>query len=1211
LEKFQWKPLQHFHAVWNMTMQGKFSNSHRIYTFGSLQIKNENTAVLLKREKTRSLLSYLILRPNILHRREMLADKLWPQAPAERVRKNLSDVLYHLQKEVKAQWLVIDSNCVMLQQDPDLWVDVWEFDDLIAGKTPEKLEKAVRLYTDDLLPEIYEEWMVPERELRRSQFLSAMELLSDQYTAQGDLQQALLFVRKLILTEPLHEPAHQSYLRLLGRLKRFGEAISHYDYLCALLRAELDAQPTAMTAAILESLLNERDLEHTHVLIEETRPFIGRKPERAAAFAMVEAMLTGNGGLLTVEGEAGIGKSRLLREIASGVRWRGATVLQGQASEIPVSSPFLPIIEALAPLLNSPVYAKQLEALMADETLALLTAINPQWRSKGIPPGVQSEQAGKHFQHALHLLGEVLAQLKPMAIVLDDLHWGTTALWECLASFGSGFSAKGGLLILAYRRPEIEKLSGWKVIQTWDQDGLLNTISLKPFNLDEVKQFIGNLKDVHPTWLYERTAGNPFFLNQYLAEPELTQLSQEGTISFRLQALSINVRRALESASIIGESIPYRLWTEIVGLSPLELATITDELIIHQWLQSSRTGYSFTHDLIRTAVYDSIEPKHRRHLHERTARALSTLDPDNLRARAFHLDRAGLIAEAASAYRLAGEQDLARLAFREAQDALDHALTLQPNTPTVERISTALALARACDATGDRVRQEAAIQEALSCSTNNPTYRLEALLAGAKFATLTGRLAEAESQLADALSLAQELQDDAREIEAIILFGNLSAEQSKWSEAHQWSLRALKHAQTTGNRSAEGRALRFIGIVTRTMGHPEKSIPWLEKAIVVHHTLGDCFQVSVAQTNLLGSFSEVGSWDRLITTAQEVVTRRDGLGDRVGASIARHNQSLAYLAIGDYITARQIIERVIKDSEAAQMRRRAGLARNVLGLIAEGEGNYDDALELYRASLEDAEALKAVTEMAYVQHDLGALFVRLDQPMDALPYLQAAQDAWSAQGNLQLCVKNEAYLGLAYLMAGDEARAAELAANNWSCFQTGVPVGEQTQDWLWTLHRLLKAVDQWESANTVLQAAYSELQRQAQNISDVKMRHDFFTKVQLNADIVKAHDQMNQVSRLISISLARMDIPLGRSLREEEFVTVQWTLSAPEDDVISDKVERRRHRLKRLLGEARLQNGCPTDDDLAHALSVSRRTILRDMDQLAQEIPKASTRKRK
>jgi DNA-binding SARP family transcriptional activator/Tfp pilus assembly protein PilF len=1194
-----------------MTMnKSKSSHSSRIYTFGSLQIHSANHPLLLKGEKARSLMAYLVIHPRILHRREVLADMLWPDAPPDRVRRNLSDLLYRLQKTIEPGWLTIDDDTIALQPNVNLWVDVWEFDNLISRKDDANLQIAVELYTDDLLPEIYDEWILTERELRRSQYLSVLETLSANLEALGKIQQALIYTRRLILTEPLHEPAHQTYLRLLGRLRRFGEALAHYEYLRNLIKSELNSEPMAETRAIIHSLERERDLENVPFMVEETRPFIGRKAERAAALAVVEAMLIGKGSLLTVEGEAGIGKSRLLHEIAAGASWRGAAVFQGQVSETPGASPFSPLDEALAPLINSP-RGKQLETMLANETLAVLAPLNPKWSTKAASYDMTPEQEGKRFYNALNLFGETLARLAPVVLILDDLHWANPVLWECLRSIALGFARHGGLLILAYRRPEIEKLPGWETIQTWDRDGLLKTISLEPFNIEEVAQFVGETTNGDPAEIRAWTGGNPFFIKEWLADPNLKRPTNRSAISLRLQTLTQSAKSALESASILGENIPFHLWTEISDFPPLVLAGLSDELMAHHWLRPSTEGFAFAHDLIRSAVYDSIEQMSRRELHERAAHAFSTLDPDNWRALAFHLDQAGLVTEAAKAYRLAGEQDLARFAFHEAQNELDRALALLPFSLKVERIETALALTKACDATGDRVRQKSALDEALARARESDTYQLQALLANGRFATHTGQVAEAEKQLVTALALARRLHDDSRETETITLFSNLAIEQSKWNEAYQWSIQGLEHARATGDQLAEGRALRNIGIVARKMGKPEEAIHWYEKAIFVHRALGNRLQVSISQTNLLSSLYEMGAWDRLIATSIELVPVLDALGDRLGATIARHNQSLAYYALGEYATARQILERAIQESERLMSRRRVGLSRNVLGLVSEAEGNYQEAQHLYRAALEDAEAMKAVMEMGYAQHDLGALLVRLNQPVDAIPHLEAARAVWTEQGNLHLQVKSEGFLGLAYLAAGDRVHAEELAASGWTNFQSGVPVGEQTQDWLWALYRLLTTLMQSDSARDVLSAAYGELQRQAQYISDSTMRRGFFERVQINHDIVNAYDQLNGSPRVISVSLARKDVPLGRTLREDEFVTVQWTLNSPEDEAISDKSIRRHHRLKRLLEEAEKQSSAPTDEDLAGALGVSRRTILRDMQVLKQEIPRPPTRKRK
>lgn len=1190
------------------TPQSQTPQSHRIQTFGSLQIHGVNDSLLLKGEKSRSLLAYLILHPRARHRRETLADMLWQDSPPDRVRRNLSDLLYRLQKTIESEWLTIDDDTIAFQPNPNLSVDVWEFDKLIASKDSGDLQKAVELYAGDLLPEIYDEWIVAERELRRGQYLSALETLAGQYESQGKLQQALLSVRRLILTEPLHEPAHQTYLRLLGRLKRFGEAIAHYDYLCTLLRDELDSKPMTETDAILESLLRERDLEDSSVVIEETSPFIGRKAERAAALTVVEAMLNGSGSLLTVEGEAGIGKSRLLREIASGARWRGAIVLQGQASETPSASPFSPFIESLTPLINSP-RGKQLEESLSPKTLALLAPINSAWKAKSTSFDIPPEQAGRHFNNALQLFGEALARLAHVVFILDDLHFADSVLWESLRSFALGFARQGGLLVLSYRRADIEKHLGWEIIQAWDRDGLSKTISLKPFNVDEVAQLVGD-KNIDPAEVRAWSGGNPFFINEWLAEPELKRPTNHNAISFRLPILSPAAKSALECAAVLGESFPYPVWIAMSELSPLALADLGDELTAQHWLQPSSTGFSFEHDLIRSAVYDALDSTRKRDLHERAAKIYATLEPDNVRARAFHLDQAGLGVDSAKAYRLAGEQDLARFAFREAQSAFERALTLMPTAETIERVEIALALAQVSNITGDRDRQESALKEALAGSQESDPHLLRALLSAGRFASQTGRSAEAQSQLETALMLARKLNDPSSEVESLLRLAELAREQSLWNEAQKYYDQALGLARTISHSEHEARALKGIGYVYSDQGLPYEAISWIEKAIAVYRNAGNLWQVAHTQSGLLGILAEICAWNKLLVTAEESISVLEAHGDRPNVAVARHNQALAYLALGNHVKARQSLEQNLQVFESIRSRRALAVTQMVLAEIAENEGNNDKATSLYRTALENSESVKSLDGIASAQWYLGSLFVKQEQPLEAIPLLESALASWIEQENLWERKQTEAVLGLALLIVGEHARAQEFVANGWDYFQSGNPMGEKPQKWLWSLYRLFIGLNQTASAESILQAAYAELQRQAQNISDLDTRRSFFENVPENRAIVRAYDQLTNPSRVISVALARKDVPLGRALRDDEFVTVKWTINAADDESISDKSTRRQHRLKRLLNEAEKQNAAPTDDDLAQALGVSRRTILRDM-QVLHEQAKPSTRKRK
>jgi hypothetical protein len=162
-------------------------------------------------------------------------------------------------------------------------------------------------------------------------------------------------------------------------------------------------------------------------------------------------------------------------------------------------------------------------------------------------------------------------------------------------------------------------------------------------------------------------------------------------------------------------------------------------------------------------------------------------------------------------------------------------------------------------------------------------------------------------------------------------------------------------------------------------------------------------------------------------------------------------------------------------------------------------------------------------------------------------------------------------------------------------FRSGEILGEHPQAWLWALSRLLAQLDRRAESDEVLDAARRELVRQSATIADPERRRGFFERVPLNRAIVAEAASRSGSPSVTVVRLAHIDAPLGRTLAPDEQVEVHWTLHAPEDDAIADLGARRRHRLRRLLHEAAARAAAPTDDDLAAALGVSRRTILRDM----------------
>ena len=431
----------------------------RLYLFGPMRMVTADGSAALTSANAQRLVGYLALHRRAAHRREALADALWPDAPATTARRRLSDTLYGLRKHAHEPWLDAVGDTIALAGDDRLWVDVWEFDQLAAGGTRTQWEAAIALCTADLLPGLYDDWALGPRVARQAALIAALEAVVAADETAGDLQRALTGARRLIVAAPLHESAHQTYLRLLGRLRRFGEAAAHLEQLHELFVAELGVAPMAATTQIVAQMLDERDASAD---IDERSTFVGRATERSEALRAVEAACAGRGSIVAIEGEAGIGKTRLLGEVLRGARWRGAVALLGDVRDVPEAAPLAPLARALAPSLVGGLLA-QIERRLDPSALATLGQLHPPWSDAVAGrggAGVAADQPGPRLNSALRALGRALAGGGPVVLAMDDMQWASADLWGAMAALIDGFVPGGGLVVLSYRRPGIESDRG-------------------------------------------------------------------------------------------------------------------------------------------------------------------------------------------------------------------------------------------------------------------------------------------------------------------------------------------------------------------------------------------------------------------------------------------------------------------------------------------------------------------------------------------------------------------------------------------------------------------------------------------------------------------------------------------------------------------------------------------------------------------------------
>jgi DNA-binding SARP family transcriptional activator/tetratricopeptide (TPR) repeat protein len=680
-----------------------------IRVLGELEIRREGRRVTLPASKrTRALLGYLVVtgRP---HLRSHLCDLLWPTPddPRAALRWSLAK-LRPLLEATSLQPLGADRERVSFDGagvEVD-WTDVSrDLGSGVASASTDALRRATARFRGELLeglelPECfrYHEWCVAERATARSLRLTILETLMGRLA--DDPEEALACARARLGVDPLDEAAHGAVIRLLGRLGRTSEAVRQYEACKAILAGELSASPSpeleAARRALGQSSASPRlqaPRSQRAPVARACPPFVGRLAERRVlADLLAQAASGGEHPLALVLGEPGIGKTRLLNELAEDVRGRGGLVLAGRAFEAETVRPYGAWIDAL----RSPGLGEALAGFRSD-----LAPLLPE-----LGPAPAGSDRNRLFDAVVELLASLGADRTPAAVVLDDLQWLDEAGLALLHYAARALRGARVVLACAARPGELsDNAAALGIVRALAREGRLTRIELAPLDeLETARLATADRPGIDVARVYAESAGNPLFaleVARALARgDEALSDTLDALIDEHLARLDETARDLLPWAAALGRGFDLETLARVSGSPPAAILGAVEELERHRILRaadrsSAEAGYDFAHDLVRRAAYRGLSDPRRRLVHSHIARALQELpDPDGTIAAdvAHHAALGGESELAASACVVAGQRCLRLYAYAEASALSERGLPHVARLPRESRLRLTVAL---------------------------------------------------------------------------------------------------------------------------------------------------------------------------------------------------------------------------------------------------------------------------------------------------------------------------------------------------------------------------------------------------------------------------------------------------------------------------------------------------------------------------------------
>ncbi len=201
-----------------------------------------------------SLLAFLLLYRQQPIPRDELAERLWPDRPAAEARANLRRHLHMLRQALPdGEWILTERETVQWNPAADFWLDVEAF--TRSAQAGGECEPCLELYQGDLLPELYDDWLIPEREKLAALLLQALQRAVEQYAGQGDYAGALRYAQRLLVYDPLHEETHRIAMRLAYLAGDRQAALRQFEDCRDVLRRELDVDPMPATLELQRAIL--------------------------------------------------------------------------------------------------------------------------------------------------------------------------------------------------------------------------------------------------------------------------------------------------------------------------------------------------------------------------------------------------------------------------------------------------------------------------------------------------------------------------------------------------------------------------------------------------------------------------------------------------------------------------------------------------------------------------------------------------------------------------------------------------------------------------------------------------------------------------------------------------------------------------------------------------------------------------------------------
>jgi len=1119
----------------------------RIQMLGPFKVWHQKNLLEWPTQKSKALFQILLIEPGRLVPTDQIIEYLWPDLQPRKAKNNLWVTISQLRRVLEPNLPARASSAYILKvgegyrfnDESNYWLDCESFTtNLTISQSTTNLsegiaawEAALSLYQGNYIEdEPYAEWVQLARTQWQRRYEQLLKNLAKANEQNGDIQQAINYCRKFLALDNTNETIYRLLMHCHISLGERGPALKVYNEVVQVLQKEIGVDPMPETTELAHQIEQlEGDWRFDAKETQVSSPFIGRRKEIDLFNQLLAQSATGVGRILIFTGEPGIGKTRLVQEtnrLASGKGFRSFTA---QCYQLEQALPYQPFIDLARQIMEHDQHWQQLASVWLRELALLVPEMEAvaveAMTTAPLSDELDESQQGRLFQAIFKLFAIKSKQYK-LLLVIEDIQWADITTLQCLHYLSRHITQVPITIIFTLREENLATNTDLvALLDNLRREKQVRSLSLSRLTQRETKALLmksadtARYSDQFGNWLYQETAGHPFFLTSILQSiregglledagktdwPVLSQTDPalalpdaiRDSVLSRLQRLSQIEREVLDWMSVYGRSFNFSTLTAISSQPKITLLNAVEQLTALQLLEESKGQYDFNHNKIREVVYQDLSASRRTLYHQQIGSSLETMKSMTEKSAilAYHFERGEEHEIALDYWMQAGAHALDTYAYQSAVYLFERALTLS-NKPA-DKMDTYHGLGNAHLLLDDHKAATEFIQQGIQLAEDHSDElrRAKLLYLNAQNASRQHRSNGGEPEAQAALLAAKQVGDNNYLAQSLLLLTEAHESKGDLNNALETATRAQIVSSQLNNKQLEARALVEIGFLYAQQAAFDKAARAAEQGLELLANTNDYHAIAYAWNILGRALGGRGEYSSALDAFQQSQQEAEKVCDRYLLAQALNMRGWLYRELGNYENALKFDQEGVDFAQewgkpSPEISARLNVCLNVLHL-----GNPKQALEMLNiieTQINDgAFGFHKWRWQLRLQHARGFCFINLSRPEDALACAIEGLLLAETNNTRKYIALNHELKGKALAEMGDIRKAI-------TAMEAGIVMADeiQYQPIRWgtrlQLAELYKQTGRDEEAKQILAQAGEIIQAIATPIENESLRNTF------------------------------------------------------------------------------------------------------------------------